>query len=420
MTENQPMGTKHGLSLVVLAFALVSMVGQVRGSAPDLDGDGIPNIVDPDIDGDGIPNALDKNVDGGIAQSGPFAGQYVGDHLNNDNPAEDDIDGDDLADDSLGETDIDGDSLSDKDLLEDDTDGDGRPNGSGAERDMDGDGRRNDDADEDDQDGDGDDDREDRDDDNDGVGDEDDPDHHPEEDEMEVEEELTATAAAPAGSEANVEVQRFGSGKVEFQVEADGLAAGNYDIVVSDVVRGVLVMVPVEEGTEGGTEFETDPNKPNELNLDFDVFGEAVRLEQDGTVYFTGTIPEPPAVSGSEEESGDGDSADVDLPAAEGLPGEAQAHVEARFGLLGNVVTLEIAVENVEAGNYDILIGGVWRATLPVAQDGDDLQGRVVFDAESGDPEKLPLQFPASGETIVISRGGVTFFSGTIPSAPAN
>ena len=54
----------------VALCAVVAFAGEVRGGAPDLDGDGIPNIVDPDIDGDGIPNALDKNVDGGIARSG--------------------------------------------------------------------------------------------------------------------------------------------------------------------------------------------------------------------------------------------------------------------------------------------------------------------------------------------------------------
>jgi hypothetical protein len=29
-------------------------------SPDDIDGDGIPNIVDPDVDNDGIPNGLDR------------------------------------------------------------------------------------------------------------------------------------------------------------------------------------------------------------------------------------------------------------------------------------------------------------------------------------------------------------------------
>lgn len=420
MTETPLMRAKHGLCLTaVVSVGLVVGLGELRAAAPDLDGDGIPNIVDPDIDNDGLPNALDKNVDGGIARSGPYEGQYIGDHLANDNPAEHDIDGDDLADDSLGETDIDGDSLSDGDALEDDTDGDGRPNGSGAERDMDGDGRRDHDDNEDDQDGDGEDDREDRDDDNDGEEDEDDPDHHPEADEIEVEEELMSTGDAPAGSEAKVEVQRFGSGKIELKVEAAGLAAGRYDILVAGVMRGALVMVADDGETEGETEFETDPNKPDELNLDFELFGLELRLEQGGTVLFHGTIPSPPEAPGNVEgDSERDDSTDVDLVPAAGVFPEAEGHAEAGFGLLGGVVRLEIEVEKIPAGDYDLRIGGVRRATLTVVADGDDSQGRVVFDAESDDPEKLPLAFAAAGESIVVSQSGVLVFSGVIPASP--
>ena len=108
----RPSSLRHLLALTA-GLALATGAAQAANNAPDLDGDGIPNIVDPDVDGDGIPNGLDDNVDGGIAVSGPYAGQYVGDHLRNDNPAELDIDGDGLADDSLGETDIDGDSMQD-------------------------------------------------------------------------------------------------------------------------------------------------------------------------------------------------------------------------------------------------------------------------------------------------------------------
>ena len=95
--------------LTCVMFMMLGMVApawSVVFSLDDIDGDGIPNIVDPDVDNDGIPNALDRNVDGGIAKFGPMRGRWVGDRLSNDSTAEKDIDGDGLLDDSLAELEI--------------------------------------------------------------------------------------------------------------------------------------------------------------------------------------------------------------------------------------------------------------------------------------------------------------------------
>jgi len=346
---------RHGV-LVMVGFVLVTGQVAVAGDAPDLDGDGVPNIVDTDVDNDGIPNKFDNNVDGGIARSGPFAGQYLGDHLRNDNPAEKDIDGDGLSDDSLGETDIDGDGTPDEDPAEEDIDGDGRSDDASSERDIDGDGRRDEDLNEDDIDGDGLDDddpleddvdgdnltddidtdidgdgllngdaaetdtdgdgrededpeeddvdsdgildRDDPDNDSDGVPDEDDLDHVGDPDEVEVEVKLTATAAvpaAPAESEAVVSFQQLGTGKAELKVEVHGLLAGNYELVVDGVVRGTIAMVVENGEVEGVIEFETSPIEGVELLLDFAASGLPISVRQGGADYFTGTVPIPPA-----------------------------------------------------------------------------------------------------------------------------
>ena len=60
------------LAFVLIAYALPAQAATFDPA--DIDGDGIPNIVDPDVDNDGIPNALDRNVDGGVAKAGPFRG----------------------------------------------------------------------------------------------------------------------------------------------------------------------------------------------------------------------------------------------------------------------------------------------------------------------------------------------------------
>lgn len=125
-----------------LAFGLLVFLSPapLEAAVRDLDRDGRPNSSDSDIDNDGIPNRRDRNVDGGRCKSGRLRGRYIGDRLNNDSPAELDIDADGLLDTDDAETDIDGDRLSDDSGSEDDIDGDGRPDDSSRETDIDGDG----------------------------------------------------------------------------------------------------------------------------------------------------------------------------------------------------------------------------------------------------------------------------------------
>ena len=349
------------------SFALAAM----DDAAADLDGDGIPNLVDPDIDNDGIPNAIDPNVDGGVALAGPYAGKFIGDHLTNDNPAEVDIDDDGQYDDALGERDIDGDSEIDDSAYETDIDGDGRRDDSGSEMDADGDGRQDDQLSEDDIDGDGLDDnqddaefdidgdgvedqndddidgdnrgnsaaldddidgdglanddpdednddgdrvrdRDDDDDDNDGIRDNDDDDHHHEDDEAEVYIDLDRQPAAPAESRLKIEVQRMATGATEFEVEAEKLLAGAYDIYVAGALRGTLTMEGQGFETEGKVEYETDADDEDELLLDFDIFGLFVEIKRDGVVYYSGFAPTAPVYGGDPDSDDDESDEDED------------------------------------------------------------------------------------------------------------
>jgi hypothetical protein len=71
---------RTALTVAVMA-ALTAISAHAKSSSlPDLDGDGIPNLVDPDVDNDGIPNGRDSNVDGGMCRSGPYKGRCIGDH----------------------------------------------------------------------------------------------------------------------------------------------------------------------------------------------------------------------------------------------------------------------------------------------------------------------------------------------------
>ncbi len=457
--------------LAAAALGLSALDARAGGTAPDLDGDGIPNIVDPDVDADGIPNALDENVDGGIARSGPYAGQYVGDHVQNDNPAENDIDDDGLADDSLGETDTDGDAKTDSSAWETDTDGDARTDIAPAERDMDGDGRLDDDFSEDDidgdslddddlleddidgdnssdsmdddidgdsrgnrvtddddidgdgrhntaddekdDDGDGAHDRDDDDDNNDGIEDHDDDDHHNEDDEIEQEVQLTPGPAATAGSSAKVELQSMATGKIELKIRGSDFPAGDYGIVIGGVVRGTLKMRQDDDEVRGRTEFETGSLEDDELPLTFPVAGEAVSIVQGGNTWFSGVIPTPPPPP----VPGDDDHHDHTfiglLTRAAGVPAEAKAEAEIDVGLAG-VTVFEVEIEGVPAGTYGVAVGGIPRGNITVIAYPDRTRGELRFEAEP-EGDDLLLNFPVTGLPVTITQGTTLFFSGTVP-----
>lgn len=457
--------------LAAAALGLSALDARAGGTAPDLDGDGIPNIVDPDVDADGIPNALDENVDGGIARSGPYAGQYVGDHVSNDNPAENDIDSDGLADDSLGETDIDGDAKTDSSAWESDTDGDSRPDIAPAERDMDGDGRLdddlteddidgdslddddlsegdidgdnssdsldddidgdsrgnrvtddddidgdgklNDDDDEDDDDGDGAHDRDDDDDNNDGVEDHDDDDHHNEDDEIEQKVTLTPGPPAPNGSSARVELQSMATGKMELKIRGSDFPAGDYSIVIGGLVRGTLKMRQDDDEVRGKTEFETGNIDDDELPLNFPVAGEAVSIVQGGNTWFSGIIPTPPPPPAPEDDDHHDHTFIGLLTRAAGVPAEAKAEAEIDVGVAG-VIVFEVEVEGVPAGSYQVTLGGTPRGTLTVVAYPDRNRGELRFETEP-EGDDLPLDFPVIGLTVAIHQGSTLFFSGTVP-----
>lgn len=464
---------KKPLSRLTAAAAAVLALGfsplLAAGGAPDLDGDGIPNVVDPDIDNDGIPNALDKNVDGGIARSGPHAGQYIGDHLDNSNPAEKDIDDDGLADDSLGELNIDGDAERDDSMLEADIDGDGRDDDSSAEMDVDGDGVNDDVEMEDDIDGDGFDDddyaeadidgdgraddndsdidgdersngdstedntdgdklvdndameenddgdslndREDDDDDNDGVTDEDDGDHHAESDEQEVQVSLTRQPAAPGGSRCRVKVQQMTTGKIKFEIDGREFPAGSYDVIIDGVIVGTLPMTGSGKDTEGEQKWETgaDPGE-DELPLTFEVIGKPVSLSRDGVVYFNGTVPLPPPPPGGGIPA---TPAAGNLLAGPAAPAGAHGEVDVSFGSSG-IKELEIEIEDVPAGNYDFVLGDLTRGTITVSGG----KGKLRFDTNPNNSGERLLDFTASGLGFTIVQGADVFFTGTVPSAP--
>ena len=92
----------------------------------------------------------------------------------------------------------------------------------------------------------------------------------------------------------------------EFEIDAKDLLVGNYDIVIDGIVRGTLPVFQDGNDTEGEVEFETFPDKAEELLLDFDVIGLPIEISLNRVVYFSGTVPTPPdAPTGDDGDGGD-------------------------------------------------------------------------------------------------------------------
>lgn len=75
-----------------------------------------------------------------------------------------------------------------------------------------------------------------------------------------------------------------GTTLTSFEVEVEGLAAGNYDLKVGTAVEGTIIVTDVDGVLSGELIFANDGVA---LPLDFDPRGQTVTVEQAGTVYFS-------------------------------------------------------------------------------------------------------------------------------------
>ena len=199
-----------------------------------------------------------------------------------------------MADDSLGEADIDGDGKRDDSVLEGDVDGDRRLDDASVETDMNGDGRE--DAAADDIDGDG----------------LDDDDHYysgvvPTTPLPGVERGTTGTtgvgkvvlvrmAEAPAGAKAKAVVKvQFGvAGLVALEVEVERILAGDYELIVGGVSRGVVTVAGQGGQERGVLRFMAVPRDPADRLLDFAAAGQRMVIRRGETLFFSGVLPEGP------------------------------------------------------------------------------------------------------------------------------
>jgi hypothetical protein len=78
----------------------------------------------------------------------------------------------------------------------------------------------------------------------------------------------------------------------DFRVEIENLPADDYTLRVGGVDRGTVTVVDIGGGDfEGQIEFDTDPDEPGEVLLDFDPRGQLVEIVKSGVVYLSRSMP---------------------------------------------------------------------------------------------------------------------------------
>jgi len=96
---------------------------------------------------------------------------------------------------------------------------------------------------------------------------------------------------------------------------------------------------------------------------------------------------------------------------------DANAKGVAELRTSATVSDFKIAAQNLATGSYDILIAGVFQASLTVGTTG---RGEVQFrtNPEPGE-NAVPLTFDPRGQLVQVAQGATTFLSVAFPNPPA-
>ena len=105
----------------------------------------------------------------------------------------------------------------------------------------------------------------------------------------EIEVELTNTGVfVEASGDARL---RPREDRTDFRVEIEDLPLGTYQLHVGGIKRGDIAVTLIDGEHEGEIEFDTDPDDPGEVLLDFDPRGQLIEVSQGGTVDLSRTFP---------------------------------------------------------------------------------------------------------------------------------
>lgn len=209
---------------------------------------------------------------------------------------------------------------------------------------------------------------------------------------------LLSTGVQPGASgHATLRVKK---GRAQFNVEIEDVTDGAYDLIVDGITRGTI---DVASG-EGEIEFGDDSGGPP---LDFDPLGKLIQVSQGGAVILTGTfLAGAPGVSVCTP--GESSTALNSTDLAPGASGHVDLKIEDDCER-----EFEVEVEDLPVGDYDLVVAGIVRGTIPVINVTGGTQGEIEFSSDPDDPGELPLDFDPTGTTIEIKQGDNVFLTAT-------
>ncbi len=194
----------------------------------------------------------------------------------------------------------------------------------------------------------------------------------------------------------------------DFRIEIEDLPVGDYELVVDGVVRGTVSVALVLGEERGEVEFDSDPDEPGELPLDFDPTGAAIEIRQGAIVFLSGSAGTPGP--------GTCDLVDVE-PMLENSGADRNAKGKARFRQETDCARhLRVQVEDVPLGDYQLLVGGVPRGTVTVTAVLGEHVGEIEFASSPDQPGELLLDFDPRGQLLEVKQGMTLFLSVTLPS----
>ena len=200
------------------------------------------------------------------------------------------------------------------------------------------------------------------------------------------------------------------SDRTDFQVSAEDLADGEYEIHVCGANEGLLTV----SGGEGSAHFRSPEAEGKEL-LTFDPRDCLIEIIQSGAVHLTSgenVLAEKDKGKKDEDDEDEGTKVELDLESTgviEGAEGEAEYEVES------DESEFEVEIKGVPAGTYGLYVNSNHVGDIEVASDGEE--GKIKFSNPQEEGTEL-LDFEVWGATVEVMSGADTILWVTFPAAP--
>ncbi|MGB5717658.1 MAG: hypothetical protein WBN81_11255 [Gammaproteobacteria bacterium] len=196
-------------------------------------------------------------------------------------------------------------------------------------------------------------------------------------------------------------------GRSRFKVEIEDVPMGDYDLYVAGILRGTIMVGG--EG-EGEIKFDTQPTPPK-LPLDFDPRNLAIDVMRNAEVYFSGVM-----TAQIKRVNSCKFSSSVNLLASTGADVDASAEVE--FETEDDCEReFKVEAEDLPVGDYKLIVDGVVRGTINVADTASGTRGELEFSSDTDEAGKLLLNFDPKDKVVKIKQGSTVYFRDTTNNA---